>query len=136
MGRHSESFQGGTPIINKDRMNLFEIEKEFLPKKVAGMSYSEIRNELTQRGVDEEGVRIVIRSIDNKILSGEYSKTANSKKSAFFWIGLVVFLLGLFLTLGTYTGVINTGNSYIVAFGPLLGGLFLMSSGTIRSKKF
>ena len=117
-------------------MNLFDLEEEFLPKKVAGMSFSEIRKELAVRGVDEEGIRIIIGSIDNKILSGEYSKLSNRQGSELFWMGLVFLVGGIILSIGSYMGWIGMGNYFFVAYGPVLGGASLMGMSKVRSGRF
>ena len=115
-------------------MNLFEIEKEYLAKKLDGMSLSEIRENLEKKGLSEEQVSVVIRSIDNKILRGVNNKAGNSFANEFIYIGLALILIGLFITIATYTGFISLGNRTVLMFGPILGGIGIMAMGFSKKK--
>jgi hypothetical protein len=110
-------------------MNLFEIEQEYLAKKLDGMSFSDIRKQLVFKGLSDEQIKVVIRSIDNKIIHGAVSKSNKSIANQFIYMGLSVTGLGLLITIGTYTGFISMGNSYLLCYGPILGGLGILAMG-------
>jgi len=110
-------------------MNLFEIEEEYLTKKKEGHSFSEIRKELKVKGLTDEQVKVVIRSIDNKIIKEEVNKSNRSTRRQIIFMGLVLTLIGLLITIGTYTGFINIGQSFILSYGPIFGGIGLIGVG-------
>lgn len=110
-------------------MDLFEIEKEYYTKKIEGQSFSEIRKELEVKGLTKEQIKAVIRSIDNRVISGELSKSNKSAGRQLIYMGLVLTTLGLFITIGTYSGFINMGDSFMLSYGPIFGGVGLIGIG-------
>ncbi|RKD86032.1 hypothetical protein [Mangrovibacterium diazotrophicum] len=106
-----------------------ELYDKYLVLKQEGMSFGEIRSRLASEGVAEEDIRVIIRLIDNQILRGDVKKSRNQKARELIAVGLVISVVGIIVTLGTYLGYINTGNSYLVAYGPVLGGAGIAAGG-------
>lgn len=117
-------------------MNILKLEEIYLEKKLAGMDFSEIRKELKAKGESDDTIRIVIRSIDRCIIEIEREKTELRRVKERFYIGLCIFGLGLSVSVGSYMGFIEMGDSYVIAYGPVLGGFMMMMLhiGAIKPK--
>ncbi len=112
-----------------------QLIQHFLEEKKNGMDFSEIRKTLEQNGIEEDKIKIIIRDIDNKILREEQIKSNNQKARELIYIGLFFTIAGLFLTIGSYTGFIDLGNVFVLAWGPVLGGLGTMFAGYGKLRK-
>jgi len=115
-------------------MNLFEIEKEYLEKKLNGMDFDTIRKELLDKGLDNQQTTVIIRSIDNKILKGAHRKMGNSKGNEMIYIGLALFMGGLIVTIGTYMGYIDMGDRFLIMYGPIFSGIAIIAMGLTKRK--
>ena len=107
--------------------NLNELSDYYFDKKVEGMDFSEIRKELKVKGLDDADIKIVVRDIDNKLLSGIRKKQDRSSTNASMVLGICLVVGGVIVTIGTYTGWINMGDYFILAYGPILGGLSMIA---------
>lgn len=116
-------------------MNKSKIIEYYLNKlKTPGFEFHHIRQELQTNKVDEEEIRVIVRIIDNELQRQTLTKTVNNYSKELIWVGTIVTLLGAFITIGTYTGIINSGNSYIIAYGPFLGGLSVLFAGLAKRR--
>ncbi len=115
--------------------NNAELYDRYLVLKQEGMSFGEIRSRLASEGVADEDIRVIVRLIDNQILRGEVTKSRNRKARELIGVGLVISVVGIFVTVGTYLGYINTGNSYLVAYGPVLGGAAIAAGGWSQHRR-
>ena len=113
-------------------MNLNEIEREYFVKKKDGMSFSHIRKDLEDKGLSNEQISVIIRSIDHKIITDEVSKSNKSIGKQMIFMGLVLTSLGLFITIATYSGFIDMGDQYLLSYGPIFGGIGLIAIGLNR----
>lgn len=117
---------------------------DYYLSKIDRMDFNilEIRQEMETNGIPEEEIRIVVRLVDNEIHRRLAGKSKAGKVNATFLVGAVVTLIGLVITIGTYTGLINMGNYFLLAYGPILGGLAIMFGGLkrdgerVRDKRF
>jgi len=117
--------------------NIEKLVEHYLNLKLNGMDFSAIRNELKQEGVDGSDIKTIINSIDDKILHGVKSGKANSVSNLTKFVGILLLVGGLIVTIGTYIGWIDLKGHILFAYGPILGGLtILVSSSKKRSKKF
>ncbi len=92
----------------------------------------EVRQEMERNGIPEEEIKIVVRLIDNEIQRKLAGKSRAGKVNANFLTGGVVTLIGLIITIGTYAGLIDMGSYFLLAYGPILGGLAMMFGGLKR----
>ncbi|MDQ3190079.1 MAG: hypothetical protein M3Q58_00640 [Bacteroidota bacterium] len=118
-----------------DSKSIDELIEYFLIEKRNGMDFSEIRKTLESKELEENKIKIIIRSIDNLILKEEKTVSQNKKAKELIYIGLAVTLAGLFVTVGTYTGIINMGNSFLLAYGPVSGGIGILFTGLGKYEK-
>lgn len=109
-------------------MELDSLSEYYFDKKMKGMDFSEIRRELKAKGLDDADIKIVVRDIDNKLLSSIRQKQNKSSVNATRMIGICLVFGGVILTVGTYAGWIKMGDYFIFAYGPILGGLAMISA--------
>ena len=112
-----------------------ELIEYFLIEKRKGMGFNEIRKTLEEKKFEDDKIKIIIRNIDNQILREETIKSQNQKAKELIYIGLFITIAGLIVTIGTFTGIINMGNSFLLAYGPILGGLGVLFTGLGKYKK-
>ncbi|WP_462253886.1 hypothetical protein [Ekhidna sp.] len=95
----------------------------------------QIRKELEPKGVPEEDIRAIVRLVDNDMQKRELNKSSRNKSKEYIRIGAVLTFTGLSITIGTYTGAIAMGNSFMLMYGPIVVGISLMIGGWLESKK-
>ncbi len=117
------------------KTDIDELIKYYLAEKRNGKEFTEIRKELEEKKVEEKIIKLIIRSIDNNILKEETSKVANLKAREVIVIGIVLTLIGIFITMGTYSGVIQMGDSFLFAYGPVFGGIAILLIGLNMRRK-
>ncbi|WP_420387404.1 hypothetical protein [Roseivirga sp.] len=93
----------------------------------------QIRKELDGK-VPEEDIRAIVRVIDSSLQTNAFKKTNNGKASELVIAGLILTLVGAGITVGTYTGLINMGDSFLIVYGPFFGGLSLLITGMTQRK--
>ena len=109
-------------------MNLEELEEHYLEQKFKGKDYSEIHFELKYKGISDEETKALIRAIDDRFLAGKRRPVKEDKQDYRIIGGFGLVILGTVVTVGTYTGFIPLGNVYLFAYGPILGGLAMISA--------
>ena len=93
------------------------------------MEFSQLRKTLEKEIVDTEEINIIVRFIDNQLQRSAQTKVNKSTGISIFLGGILMTSIGLFITLGTFFGLINIGNSFILSYGPILGGMTIAMAG-------
>jgi len=99
------------------------------------MGFSEIRKALESKNIEEAQIKAIIRTIDNKVLGEATEKSKNLKAKEIIYLGLFITVVGIFITIATYTGMINMGDSFLLAYGPILGGIAILLTGLAKYQK-
>lgn len=89
----------------------------------------EVRQELEKNKIPEEEIRIVVKLVDNELHRRISLKSKNYKSKPILWVGASITGLGILITAGTYFNLIDTGDFYVIAYGPILGGLSIFAYG-------
>jgi hypothetical protein len=97
--------------------------------------FSQVRAELERNGVEESEIRSIVRLVDDELQRRLLIKSNRDASNTIIWVGGVITSIGVLITALTYTGIIPTGNSFIIAYGPVLGGLALMLGGRIAKAR-
>ena len=100
-----------------------------------GFEIDQIRKELEPQGVSEEDISAIVRLVDNEIQKRAINTSVGNKSKELMGIGAVLTAVGLGITIATYTGVIQMGNSFMLMYGPIIGGISLFLTGWLQSKK-
>jgi len=95
----------------------------------------QIRKELEENNVPEEEIRVIVRLVDNDIQKRALVGESNSKSSEIMIAGIILTIVGSGITLGTYTGLIDMGNSFLIVYGPFFAGLSMYFAGLAQRRK-
>lgn len=98
----------------------------YTDKKKEGKSFSEIRKELGDSNYSQDAINYIIKSIDNKLIHDEIKKSNKTKVNEIKAIGYFLFIGGIASTILTYTGIINMKGYYILSYGPIIVGFFMI----------
>lgn len=93
-----------------------------------------VRQELENNNVDEPEIKVIVRLVDNELQRRLTTKTASNNPKELIWFGGIITVAGLIVTIGTYTGLIEMGNYFLLAYGPILGGLSILFYGLAKRK--
>lgn len=115
--------------------NIEELIEYFLIEKRKGKAFSEIRGELVEMNINEQDVKTILSLIDEYILNEEMLKSKRQKAKELIYIGAFIFLVGFIFTVSTYVGLINMGDSFILAYGPILAGVGITYTGVRKLKQ-
>lgn len=93
---------------------------------------NQIRKELEPKRIPDEEIRNIVKIVDNAVQRRELNQSHNTKANEITIAGGILTLLGAGITIGTYTGFIDMGNSFLIVYGPFFGGLSLLITGLAR----
>lgn len=96
---------------------------------------SDVRKALEKENYPEEEIRSVIKILDNELQRQAFDKVNQSSRINLMGLGLVLVGIGIVVTVGTFTGLIPSGNSFILAYGPILGGISISVSAYLSKKR-
>jgi hypothetical protein len=100
-----------------------------------GFDVYQIRKELEKNEVDDEEIKIIVKLVDNELQRNlKRKRESNSVKPAIL-MGLILMVIGAGITIATYTGIIDMGNSFLIVYGPFFGGLSILFGGLAKRKK-
>jgi len=99
------------------------------------MDFSSLRKDLEDQNIEKEEIGIVIKQVDNQIIRSVQLQASSSLGKNVFYLGLTLSALGVLLTIGTYTGLIDLGNVYTIALGPIFGGLIIAFQGNSKMNR-
>lgn len=110
--------------------NRAETIKNFVEKIVSGqMDFSDLRKTLENQGLESDEVNVVVRQVDKRAMRAAQMKEINTNGKNLLYGGLILAILGLILTIGTYTGLIDLEGIGILAYGPIASGLIIAMVG-------
>jgi hypothetical protein len=96
---------------------------------------SHVRKVLEKEKYPESEIREVIKELDNTLQLRAFEKSNRSNADNLIIVGLVLTVFGLVVTVGTFTGLIPSGNAFLLAYGPILGGISISVSAYLSKKK-
>lgn len=117
-------------------MTTSELVGYFVDKVQSGeITFDKVRPELVQRGIAENDIKTIVRQVDeelqNQVLSG------SSSYNQLVVVGIAVTLVGIVITVASYTGLFSSTSSYVIviAYGPVLAGIAMIFAGLRRGKR-
>lgn len=123
-------------MINFCPMSRAKLVDHYLRKINEGdFEIIQVRQELEANRVPEDEIRKIVWLVDNELQRQLLTRTANAKSNEIIWYGLALAALGAIVTIATYTGLINMGNSFLLLYGPFLAGISLMVGGIARKRQ-
>ncbi|WP_057938304.1 hypothetical protein [Algoriphagus resistens] len=94
-----------------------------------------VRKELEKNNIGDDEIRIIVRLLDNEIQRRLLQGSHRDRSKEMIGIGAVLTLCGLAITIGTFTGILNTGDSILIAYGPVVAGISILVGGLSLRKK-
>lgn len=95
----------------------------------------QIRRELEAHKIPDEEIRTIVRIVDNEVQRRARVQTQNQLAQTWIWMGLVLASIGAGITIATYTGIIPTGNSFLIVYGPFLPGTSILLAGLAKRRR-
>jgi hypothetical protein len=110
---------------------------DFYLQKISdtGFEISEVRKDLERNNFDNEEIKVIVRLVDNELQRRLLKSANNEKAKGLVFTGAVITLVGIAITFGTYTGLIDMGNSFLIAYGPILAGLSILFTGLAKRRR-
>ena len=109
--------------------------EELAREKMAGKSYTSIREELLATGMSEEEVRVLIRQVDERVLSETVKQGVPDRAQQWYRFGLILAVLGLILSIAYNAGIILETRSALLVYSPFFAGILVMVYGRILQRK-
>ncbi|MEO9482859.1 MAG: hypothetical protein ABJG47_05410 [Ekhidna sp.] len=100
-----------------------------------GFEIDQIRKELESKEVPEEEIRTIFRLVDSEMQRKVLVKETRNRSKEYVGVGAVLTLIGLGITIGTYTGMVSMGNSFLLMYGPIIAGFSFMIGGWVESRR-
>lgn len=97
---------------------------------------NQIRKELELQKLPDEEIRIIVKLVDNAIQKKALAKSLDSEGNELIIAGAVLIIVGIGITIGTYSGLINMGESFLIVYGPFLGGFSMLLGGLAQRRKY
>ena len=95
----------------------------------------QVRQELERNNVDDQEIKVIVSLVDRELQKRQVLKAKDRRSNEFLWLGAVLMFLGAGITLGTYMGLIDMGNSFLIVYGPFLSGLSTFVYGIAAKSK-
>ncbi|MCK4879012.1 MAG: hypothetical protein KAS82_00080 [Bacteroidales bacterium] len=104
-------------------------------EKMAGKSYSTIREELSESGMSAEEISTLIRQVDEKVLSKITQQGARERAQQWYRSGLILAVTGLILSIAYNAGIIFENLPALVLYSPFFAGILVMIYGKAIQRK-
>ena len=111
------------------------IDHYFLEIESGNFEFSKMRSELEKKNLDAAEISIVVNQVDKMLIRADKLRGDNSLGKNLFYGGIAVSAGGILLTSATYLGFIDTGNYFIIAYGPILFGALVAFVGKSKMNK-
>ena len=116
--------------------NSFENRIEELAReKMAGKSYSTIREELSESGMTAEEISHLIRQVDERVLSETAIQGNPNRAQQWYRFGLILAVIGLILSIAYNAGIILENLPALLIYSPFFAGILLMIYGRFQQRK-
>lgn len=113
--------------------NRAETIKSFTEKIVSGqMEFSDLRKTLENQNLESDEINVVVGQVNKRVMRAAQMKEVNTNGKDLLYGGLILAILGLILTIGTFTGLIDLEGIRVLAYGPIAGGLIMAMVGKSR----
>lgn len=109
----------------------FYLEKS----KEPNFELDQVRKELEKNDIADEEIKIIVKLVDSELQKRALIGSTNSKSNELMIAGAILTIVGAGITIGTYTGFLYMGNSFLIVYGPFFGGLSLLLGGLAQKRK-
>lgn len=95
-----------------------------IEQKLNGKSYSELKNELSLKGVDDAEISEIIKIADRIVIRSEVKKASDEIRLSYRNVGFIIAGVGITMTICSL--VYSGGDSVIIMIGPISAGIGAM----------
>ncbi len=99
------------------------------------MEFSSLRKQLESDGFEKDEINTIVRQVDKQLIRASELRAAHAIGKNLFYGGLFLAIMGVIMSVGTYTGIINIGNRFLIAYGPIAAGLIIALSGKAKMNR-
>ncbi|PWJ33505.1 hypothetical protein [Sediminitomix flava] len=114
--------------MNKSQLVDYYIDKSQHPD----FQLNEVRKDLQVKNIPEEDIKVIVRLVDNEVQKRALTQSSSKKGNEIMIAGGVLTFIGAGITIGTYTGIINMGNSFLIVYGPFFTGISMLFTGLAK----
>lgn len=116
-------------------MTIHEIIRHYTQKVKDGeIEYSQIRNELQYKDLDDEAIHSTLKLIDAKVQRELEAEKERRKGRNDFFMGLIALTIGIIISGLSMLGFIGNGRIMIVTLGLISFGALKMFQGMFKMK--
>ena len=109
--------------------------EELAREKMAGKSYSAIREELAESGMTAEEISTLIRQVDEQVLHETATQGNPSRAQQWYRFGLILAVIGLIISIAYNAGIILEMLPAVLIYSPFFVGILVMVYGRFLQRK-
>lgn len=109
--------------------------EELAREKMEGKSYSSIRNELAESGMNDGEISSLIRQVDERVLGETVKQGDRDRAQQWYRTGLILAVIGLILSIVYNAGIILAYLPALLIYSPFFVGILVMFYGRSLRKK-
>jgi len=109
--------------------------EELAREKMEGKSYSSIRNELAESGMNDGEISSLLRQVDERVLGETVKQGDRDRAQQWYRTGLILAVIGLILSIAYNAGIILAYLPAILIYSPFFAGILVMFYGRSLRKK-
>ena len=109
--------------------------EELAREKMEGKSYSSIRNELAESGMNDGEISSLIRQVDERVLGETVKQGDRDRAQQWYRTGLILAVIGFILSIVYNAGIILAYLPALLIYSPFFVGILVMFYGRSLRKK-
>lgn len=109
--------------------------EELAREKMAGKSYSTIREELAESGMPAEEISALIRQVDEQVLQETETQGNPNRAQQWYRFGLILAVIGLIISIAYNAGIILEFLPAVLIYSPFFVGILVMVYGRFLQRK-
>jgi hypothetical protein len=109
--------------------------EELAREKMAGKSYTIIREELTESGMTAEEISSLIRQVDEQVLRETVIHGQPNRAQQWYRFGLILAVIGLIISIAYNAGIILEMLPAMLIYSPFFVGILVMVYGRFLQRK-
>ena len=109
--------------------------EELAREKIEGKSYSSIRNELAESGMNDGEISSLLRQVDERVIGETVKQGDRDRAQRWYRTGLILAVIGLILSIAYNAGIILAYLPALLIYSPFFAGILVMFYGRSLRKK-
>jgi len=109
--------------------------EELAREKMEGKSYSSIRNELAESGMNDGEISSLLRQVDERVIGETVKQGDRDRAQQWYRTGLILAVIGLILSIAYNAGIILAYLPALLIYSPFFAGILVMFYGRSLRKK-